>query len=278
MVGQVESVALPVRARGKGMRRLLSFGQGLLRVAGAGFLFAVFGIGSVVLAHGVLKVVYRGCPRPERELRAQARLQRWFIAYIELGRQLGIFGLTTSGMESLGDGPTLIVANHPTLLDVVFLLSLLPQGDCVVKKEAWENRALGGIVSAVGYIPNRGGSEFVEACSARLSAGRSVLIFPEGTRSSEEGLRQFNRGAAHIALRTGCRVFPVLISCDPPALKKGQPWYAMPNSRLRYSLRGGKPFTAADVVGSGVATSMAARKITEYLRDQFELGLEDETA
>jgi len=257
----------------KGIRRIFDRVELTLRAAGSGFLFVVFGIGSVVLAHGVLRIVDRGYPRAERELRAQARLQTWFFWYIRLGTWIGILGITSSGMEGLNDEPTLIVANHPTLLDVVFLLSLVPQGDCVVKSEAWEHPVLRGIVSAAGYIPNLGGDEFIEACSSRLLAGRSVLIFPEGSRSPAKGLGRFNRGAAHVALRSGCRILPVSITCDPPALKKGQPWYAMPKSRLRYSLRGGKPFRAADVAGSELTPPIAARKITEYMRNRFEAEL-----
>ena len=40
----------------------------------------------------------------------------------------------------------IIVANHPSLLDVVFLVAQLPQADCIVKREAWSNPYLGGAV------------------------------------------------------------------------------------------------------------------------------------
>jgi len=273
LTGEAGFVANQAGILDKGFRRILDRIELILRAAGSGFLFAVFGTGSVVLAHGVLRIVDRGYPQSERELRAQARIQTWFFWYVRLGVWIGILGIESSGMEGLNDEPTLIVANHPTLLDVVFLLSFFPQGDCVVKSGAWENPALRGIVTAAGYIPNQGGDEFIEACSARIRAGRSVLIFPEGSRSPKKGLGRFHRGAAHVALRTGCRILLVSITCDPPALKKGQPWYAMPKSRLRYSLRGGKPFRVADVAGSDLAPPLAARKVTEYMRTQFEAEL-----
>jgi 1-acyl-sn-glycerol-3-phosphate acyltransferase len=100
------------------------------------------------------------------------------------------------------------------------------------------------------------------------------MIFPEGSRSPVKGLGRLGRGAAHVALRTGCRMLPVVITCDPPTLKKGQPWYSVPTSRLRYRLSVGTPFTAAQIVGSDLSPPIAARKITAHVRKQFELGLE----
>ena len=74
-----------------------------------------------------------------------------------------------------------------------------------------------------GYIPNDGGRALVEACDERLQAGRSVILFPEGSRFPERRLRRFQRGAAHLALESDCPITPALIRCEPPALGKGKP-------------------------------------------------------
>jgi len=253
--------------------------EALARTLGTGFLFAVFGIGAWLLANAVLPLMVRRHERgPARELFAQRVLHRSFVWYIRLGRMLRLFSLTAHGVERLRGDATLVVANHPTLLDVVFLISCMPQADCVVKREAWRNPFFRGIVAAAGYIPNDEGEAVVNECVARLRAGRSVILFPEGSRSPPGGLGPFKRGAAYVAHASGAPITPVVIECDPPALMKGQAWYALPNGKLIFSLTVGEPLHAGDLLPEQHPRAIAARRITAELRSHFQvrLGHEDE--
>src|SRR5258705_8298 len=72
-----------------------------------------------------------------------------------------------------------------------------------------------------------------------------VVVVPEGTRSPRGGLRRFQRGAAHIALKSGCPVVPIVITCRPPTLLKGQPWHEVPDRRADWVLRVGDPIDPA---------------------------------
>jgi 1-acyl-sn-glycerol-3-phosphate acyltransferase len=253
--------------------------ESLARTLGTGFLFAVFGIGAWLLANAVLPLIVRRRQRgAERELFAQRVLHRSFGWYIRLGTVLHLFSLSTHGAEHLRRGGTLVVANHPTLLDVVFLISCMPQADCVVKREAWRNPFFRRIVAAAGYIPNDEGEAVVSECVARLRAGRSVILFPEGSRSPRGGLGPFKRGAAYVALASGAPVTPVVIGCNPPALMKGQAWYALPNRKLIFSLAVGEPLHTGGLLPEQHTRAIAARRITAKLRSHFQarLGHEDE--
>ncbi len=264
-------VASPGAVRGGGgvIRRFL-------RKLGTGFLFAVFGLGGLVLALVVIPAYawLRG-QRRDADLLAQRIIHRAFRLYVRLGTVLGLWSLAEERTERLRAGGSLIVANHPSLMDVVFLISCTPQADCIVKSEAWRNPFLRPIVASAGYIPNDEGEAVVEACVERLRAGRSIILFPEGSRSPERSLGEFRRGAARIALASGATIEPVLIECDPPALKKGQPWYALPDRRLDFSLSVGDSFCAKDVVDPSLPAPIAARRLTEHLRGYFEARLSD---
>ncbi len=243
------------------------------RALRSGFMFSLFGIGSVLMAGVVIPfVALIGRHRSQRatDLTAQRLIQRCFALFVQIGVWIRLWDVEHSGTERLSDGSALIVANHPTLLDVVFIGAFLPQGDYVVKREAWSNPALGGIARIAGFISNDGAEELVDACSRRLLAGRSVLLFPEGSRSPEQGLRPFRRGAAHVALRTECRILPVSIDCQPPALKKGQPWWALPDDRMKFTLDVGEAIYAKDLVNGDVTPAVAARHVTASLRAYFE--------
>ena len=244
--------------------------EALARILGNGFCFAVFGIGAWLMAAAVLPLIVRRYERgPARELFAQRVLHRLFGYFIGLASAMRLISLTAHGAEHLRNGATLVVANHPTLLDVVLLISCMPQADCVVKREAWRNPFFRGIVTAAGYIPNDEGEAVVTECVARLRAGRSVILFPEGSRSPRGGLGPFKRGAAYVAEASDAPITPVVIGCDPPALMKGQPWYALPNSKLTFSLDISEPLYAGVLSPGQHPRAIAARRITAKLRSHF---------
>lgn len=249
----------------------------LLRRLGTGFLFAVFGAGALVIAGVVFPfVAWRTEAGPTRERVAQRLIQRGFAFFVWLGTALHLYEVRASGTERLAAKPSLVIANHPTLLDVVFLVAHMPQADCIVKSDAFRNPFLRHVLRIAGYIPNGDGSEVIDACAARLAAGRSLVMFPEGSRSPETGLRAFKRGVAHIALRSGAPLLPVFLDCDPPALKKGQPWWAVPDRKLLFTLDVDAPVRAQDLLppGEPLATPRAARAITAALQQHFEMKLE----
>ena len=242
-----------------------------LRRLFAPFMFAAFGSGALALVLLVIPIA-RICEwRTAGDLVAQRWIQRAFRVYALALEAFGYIGLEVRGAARLTRGPALVVANHPTLLDVVLLIAQLPQADCVVKTAAWRNPFLRGIVSLASYVPNRDGPELVAECARRLRAGRTIVLFPEGSRSLASGLRPFKRGAAHIALASGAALRPVQIECRPRMLGKDQPWWAIPGERVRYTLRVG-----ADVeIGEQAAERsdpLAARRLTEQLQRLFESG------
>ncbi len=176
-----------------------------------------------------------------------------------------------AGMEHLSrGGGGLIIANHPTLLDVVVLISALPQADCIVKKELWDNFILRRIVSSAGYIPNDNGPELAQRAMERVRLGRKVIIFPEGTRSVPGGVRPFTKGFAHIAVRARCLLWPVVMTCRPPALSKGQSVFTVPATRARLSADAREPINPADFYDPADSASLAAKKVTSAVQGYFE--------
>ncbi len=248
----------------------------VVRTLGVGMLFALFGIGGFLLATVAIPIVgRRRGPGSDRELMAQRVIHPSFRFFTWFGSSLHLLALEERGTERLRVPGQLVIANHPSLLDVVYLISRMPQADCVVKRALWRNPMLSSVVKVCGYIPNDGGEAVVQACSERLSRGRSVILFPEGSRSPYGNLGRFQRGAAYVALASKCPITPVLIQLRPPALKKGQPWYALPNERLKFSLEVGESFFARDLLQEDLPRTIAARRLTVGLRSLFDARLAD---
>jgi len=232
--------------------------------------FALFGFGGVVLPLFVFPVL-RCLPgsRETWQLRCQVALHWYFRIYVAIIEAIGVVRMRVSGAEELRRPGQLVVANHPTLLDAVFLFSLMPQADCVAKQTTWSNPFMRGVVNATGFLSNDLGSELVEACAQRLAAGRSVLLFPEGTRSPKGGLGPFQRGVAHVALRAGKPLRTVLLTCSPPALGRDRRWYQMPTRRLAIGVDARDSLDPGELIEAGTSRGVAARKVTAALHEHY---------
>jgi 1-acyl-sn-glycerol-3-phosphate acyltransferase len=203
----------------------------LYRQLATGFAFACFFLGGSVLA-ALLFPVLALSPHHRRQ-RTQRVIQAVFRFYLAMLQRLGLIRLQIEGRAKLdGSRGRLVIANHPSLLDVVMLMALTPNAQCIVKHELWDNRYLGGLMRRAEYIRNDlEGPALIGACRQALDEGANIIVFPEGTRSSPGVLPRFHRGFANIATLTQAEILPVVITCTPPTLRKGERWWTVPARR-----------------------------------------------
>ena len=229
---------------------------------------------TLTLGHFILPLQrladrWRGSSEDE-QIRAQYAIHRGMRVWLRWLRALDIARVSVSGGEALRAHPIVVVANHPSLIDTPVLLSVMPQGDFLVN-DAWAtNPFLRRCVQAAGYGRTERGAVMVRDAIERLRAGRNLMVYPEGSRTPPEGLRSFERGAAHIALRAGCDIVPVVIRVRPRTLLKGQRFTDVPEHCPEWQVEVGLPIRPADYLREGEGNSAAARRITAALQDYFE--------
>jgi 1-acyl-sn-glycerol-3-phosphate acyltransferase len=232
--------------------------------------FVLFGLGGLVLGALVFPTMFLVFRDGRRRARVARRIiQMSFRAFIGFMRLAGVLTWRLAGAERLQRSGLLVLANHPTLLDVVFLCAVVPNANCVVKAALLRNPVMRGPVRAAGFICNDEGPGLITDCIASLEAGDNLVLFPEGTRTPPDvELGAFQRGAANIAVRGRRRVTPVLIRCEPPTLKKGQKWYAVPLRRMHFTI---DVLTDVDLAlrETVAADAVAAREHSRRLRDHF---------
>lgn len=244
------------------------------RVPATALAFGSFGIGGLVL--GLLYFpLLQLCLRDEQRRRAHARATVRFIfgRFIAFMRVLGLISYQIEGLPRLERQGLLILANHPSLIDVVFLISLVRNADCVVRSGLADNPFTRGPVRAAGYIRNEGGAELLQACIASLRKRGNLVIFPEGTRSRPGEPLKMQRGAAQIATRGACDITPVTIRCQPAGLSKGRPWWKTAACPLHFSISVGEDIAVAPFLERAAGEpALAARHLTAYLQDYFSDG------
>lgn len=239
------------------------------RLIATGLSFTVFGLGGVLLLLVVFPV-QRLLPGSalERRTRARATVSALFMWFIRFMRALGVLTFEFDGAERLGQPGQLIIANHPSLLDVVFLIAHMRDTGCVVKDSLWRNPSMRGPIRACAYISNNGSAEMLEDAAQTLRDGQSLIIFPEGTRTTPGLPPTFHRGAAAIALRGARVITPVYISVNPSTLTKAEPWYRIPYRRMHYRLRVGEDLRPQEYL-AGRSAPLASRQLNQQLHQQY---------
>lgn len=231
----------------------------------------LFGLGGMLLAVFVMAPLCLVPVPAVRHRAAQWVISRAFRSFLAIVALLGTGRVTLTGSEWLaGPGPRLVLANHPCLLDVVVLLSRMPQAVCVVKEGVWRNPFLWASVRAAGYISNRDPEALMDDCVNALRAGNTLILFPEGTRSRPGQAMRFQRGAARIALESGAPVQFVTMTCDPPTLMKNTKWHEIPERKWHIRASVDEPCSMEGVLDSSLPAPIAAKRGTDALKQIFE--------
>ena len=153
-------------------------------------------------------------------------------------------------------GPVVFMSNHESWLDIPVLLATIPgQVRFLAKKSLFSVPFLGWAMTAMGFIPvdrenRRTAIASFDAAAARIRSGRSVLIFPEETRTLDGDLLPFQRGGFLIAIKAGIPIVPVGLTGPRRCLAKKS--YVLRPGRVR--VRFGEPIPTA---GLGVTAKSA---------------------
>lgn len=175
--------------------------------------FAVFAFGATLISYTILPFVRRR----ETALRIVRGIWRMLVGAFEGS---GLIRVDDSGLESDIRG-SILVANHPSLIDVVLLTVLIPGTFSVAKRSLRRHPLLGPIVRRV-FLPDD--ETLLDVARPLLTEGYNILIFPEGTRSpGTREMHPWHRGAAQLALRAGAPIRPLAMRFGYRILGKGQP-------------------------------------------------------
>jgi len=238
-----------------------------LRIAATGISFLVFGVGSFIFVAIIYPVVLivrhqeRGRQRTFRRI-----ISLYFRTFVYMMQALGLLTFEIKGLQRL-PANSVIIANHPSLIDVVLLLGWLPDATCVIKGALFRNFFTMGPVSCTGYI-NNDDPRLLDRCVNELKE-KPLLIFAEGTRSTPGEPPRFLRGAANIALLSGAVIRPVTISMYPVTLVKYQAWWDVPEGTSHYVITEHDPWRLDGYRESGKLPSRQARDLTRDLEEFF---------
>jgi 1-acyl-sn-glycerol-3-phosphate acyltransferase len=198
-------------------------------------------------------ILHLALPRRWGQPLGRAVIMIGFRIYL---RFLGLFCACRFDLAALDalrrEAPLILVANHPSLLDAVMIISRFPNMVCIMKATLMDNILLGAAARLARYIPNNTPLDMVLGACEELREGAQLLIFPEGTRTRNLPVDACTAGAGLIASRAGTAVQALLIEFSSPYLGKAWPLFRKPELPLRFSVRIGRRFAPpADATAFG---------------------------
>ena len=202
------------------------------------FSFFFFGLCAVICGILILPPM-RLLLHPKTRFQKYGRffISCYFRFFISLMYVLGIVKIIPDNRKNYrGLTSKIIVANHPSLLDVVMIISLVPNADCIVNAYLKHN-ILTMVVRQLYILGSRELDDILRSCADSLNQGNCLIIFPEGTRTPRKGRNVLKKGAARISLSSGFNILPIHIGgTDKYGLGKKDPWTGF-NTQERYVYR-----------------------------------------
>jgi 1-acyl-sn-glycerol-3-phosphate acyltransferase len=217
--------------------------------AGYEYLAMAIGLGSlaVLCLLGLPLALLLLClPRHLRVPLGRKFISLTLAVYLWLLKVFCYVRINDSALKSVSlERPLIVIANHPSLLDAVILLSRLPHATCVMKASLRKNVLFGPMARLSGYISNEDPLLLIRQACDELQAGAHVILFPEGTRTVTPPVNPFSQTCALIAVRSGVPIQSLFFEFSSLYLGKSWPLFQKPTLPLCITLRLGHKFDAA---------------------------------
>jgi 1-acyl-sn-glycerol-3-phosphate acyltransferase len=213
-------------------------------LAWLGLQLQLIGLGLNSLAwNGVALVLYPLLPRALGRRIGRAMIAYGYRVFWRTAALSRMIRLDAEVLDTLRDEEGLIViANHPSLLDAVMIVARLPRAACIMKASLVHNPFLGPGARLARYIRNDSAYGMVQCAVRDLVEGGQLVLFPEGTRTTQAPINPFHASFAIIAKRAQVPVQAVFIDTASPYLGKGWPLWRLPPLPIRFAVRLGRRF------------------------------------
>lgn len=190
--------------------------------------FAYFWLYLLVLAPVTLYVSW--LEKKGRQAQADRLVARFVANWARRLLWLAGAHITVTGQENLPEEPAVFIANHQGYFDIPLMLAYVGQPRGLVAKQ--EINRIPGIRTWMAHLhclfvdrsSPRAGAQVMVDGAKMLENGRSLTIFPEGTRSRGGAMHEFKAGAFRIASRAGAPIVPVTIDGTHKLMEANHFW------------------------------------------------------
>lgn len=161
--------------------------------------------------------------------------------------------------------PAVYIANHCSFLDILLTTMLHPKLVLLTNKWVWRSPVFGKIVRMAEYYPVAdGAADSVEPLRSLVARGYGIIVFPEGTRSYDDSIQRFHKGAFYIAEQLQLDVVPLVLHGVHYTMQKGD--FLLKDGTATLKIH---PHIAPGDPAFGTGYSQRTKMISRHFRELF---------
>ncbi len=201
--------------------------------------FSIFGVGSLAVGFFIFPFVNFLVKDNSKKLNTYSKIVyfSWNL-FVKLLQIIGVLKLNIENLNQLKNiKNSIIVSTHPSYIDVLILLSLIPNTTCFVAPRLTENKFFKKIVESMFLISGKPIQELQIDTKKMIKEGFNILIFPSGIRHRKNEYPKIRKGAALVALNAKRNIVPIVMYTDFDFLQIGQPFYDAGEKPVTYTIK-----------------------------------------
>lgn len=201
------------------------------------FSFAIFGLGAVVLNFTLFPIAKFFIKDKDLLYFYSDIIHLTWAWFIKLIISFGIINLDINDLEKIKQiRNCVIVSTHPSFIDIVILIGLIPRTTCIVKSALIKNPILSNLIKSIFILKDETLDNIKIHTKKMLDKGFNVVIFPSGIRHRKNEYPKIHKGAATIAMNANVNIVALKLYTDYDFLFINQPIYEAGNKKVNYEL------------------------------------------
>lgn len=186
--------------------------------------FFIFGIGTIIIGNIIFPLIKLLVPEKHKLNSYSNVIQKSWQVFVKFLILIKIINVKVTDIEKLKSiKNSIIVSTHPSFIDGVILISLIPKTTCLVAERLSTNLITKNIVNTMFIISGSSLNNIVDESTKILDKDFNVLIFPSGIRHKANEYPKIRKGAALIAIKSKKDIIPIKLTTNTDFLQINEP-------------------------------------------------------
>ena len=232
--------------------------------------FLIFGVGASVLNFTVVPLAKYFVKKEELLYFYSNMVHKTWKFFVKLLCFIGLIRLDIKNLDELVNIKNkIIVATHPSFIDVVILIALIPKTTCIVKESLGQNPIISNIVNTIFITNDTNLDDLKTQTKKMLDAGFNLIIFPSGIRHRKNEFPKIKKGASTIALNARKNIIPIKFYADGDFLFINQPIWAVDKKIVTFSIETLNEIDVLNEINNGESEIIQKRNITKMIENSL---------